>query len=123
MLFFPHIELHNDLLFLPERMKLEKVEKIVANLHNKAEYVIHMKNLKQALNYWLVFEKIYRVIKFNQDAWLKAYIDMNTDIRKVAKNDFEKDSFKLNNVVFESLLENVRKHRDIKLATKKEGII
>ena len=48
---------------------------------------------------------------------------MNTDIRKVAKNDFEKDSFKLNNVVFESLLENVRKHRDIKLATKKEGII
>ena len=123
MLFFPHIELHNDLLFLPERMKLEKVEKIVANLHNKAEYVIHMKNLKQALNYWLVFEKIYRVIKFNQDAWLKAYIDMNTDIRKVAKNDFEKYSFKLNNVVFESLLENVRKHRDIKLATKKEGII
>ena len=123
MLFFPHIELHNDLLFLPERMKLEKVEKIVANLHNKAEYVIHMKNLKQALNYWLVFEKIYRVIKFNQDAWLKAYIDMNTDIRKVAKNDFEKDSFKLNNVVFESLLENVRKHRDIELATKKEGII
>ena len=104
-------------------MKLEKVEKIVANLHNKAEYVMHMKNLKQALNYWLVFEKIYRVIKFNQDAWLKAYIDMNTDIRKVAKNDFEKDSFKLNNVVFESLLENVRKHRDIKLATKKEGII
>ena len=123
MLFFPHIELHNDLLFLPERMKLEKVEKIVANLHNKAEYVIHMKNLKQALNYWLVFEKIYRVIKFNQDAWLKAYIDMNKDIRKVAKNDFEKYSFKLNNVVFESLLENVRKHRDIKLATKKEGII
>ena len=104
-------------------MKLEKVEKIVANLHNKAENVIHMKNLKQALNYWLVFEKIYRVIKFNQDAWLKAYIDMNTDIRKVAKNDFEKDSFKLNNVVFESLLENVRKHRDIELATKKEGII
>ena len=48
---------------------------------------------------------------------------MNTDIRKVAKNDFEKYSFKLNNVVFESLLENVRKHRDIKLATKKEGII
>ena len=123
MLFFPHIELHNDLPFLPERMKLEKVEKIVTNLHNKAEYVIHMKNLKQALNYWLVFEKIYRVIKFNQDAWLKAYIDMNTDIRKVAKNDFEKYSFKLNNVVFESLLENVRKHRDIKLATKKEGII
>ena len=123
MLFFPHIELHNDLPFLPERMKLEKVEKIVANLHNKAEYVIHMKNLKQALNYWLVFEKIYRVIKFNQDAWLKAYIDMNTYIRKVAKNDFEKYSFKLNNVVFESLLENVRKHRDIKLATKKEEII
>ena len=86
-------ELHNDLPFLPERMKIEKVEKLVANLHDKTEYVIHIRNLKQALNHGLVLKKVHRVIKFNQNAWLKPYIDMNTDLRKKAKNDFEKDFF------------------------------
>ena len=51
------IEIHNDLLFLPERMKIEKVVKVVANLHDKTEYVIHIRNLKQALNHGLVFKK------------------------------------------------------------------
>ena len=74
-------ELHNDLPFLPERMKIEKVEKLVANLHDKTEYVIHIRNLKQALNHGLVLKKVHRVIKFNQNAWLKPYIDMNTDLR------------------------------------------
>ena len=84
-------ELHNDLLFLPERMKTEKVEKLVSNLHDKTEYVIHTRNLKQALNHGLVLKKVHKVIKFNQNAWLKPYIDMNTDLRKKLKNDFEKD--------------------------------
>ena len=84
-------ELHNDLLFLPERMKTEKVEKLVANLHDKTEYVIHIRNLKQALNHGLVQKKVHKVIKFNQNAWLKPYIVMNTDLRKKVKNDFEKD--------------------------------
>ena len=111
-------ELHNDLPFLPERMKIEKVEKLVANLHDKTEYVIHIRNLKQALNHGLVLKKVHRVIKFNQNAWLKPFIDMNTDLRKKTKNDFEKDSFKLmNNAVFGKTIENVRKHRDIKLVT------
>ena len=111
-------ELHNDLPFLPERMKIEKVEKLVANLHDKTEYVIHIRNLKQALNHGLVLKKVHRVIKFNQNAWLKPYIDMNTDLRKKAKNDFEKDFFKLmNNAVFGKTMEKVIKHRDIKFVT------
>ena len=71
-------------------MKIEKVEKLVADLHNNKEYVIQIRNLKQALNNGLVLKKVHRVIKFNQNAWLKPYIDMNTDLRKNTKNDFQK---------------------------------
>ena len=111
-------ELHNDLPFLPERIKIEKVEKLVANLHDKTEYVIHIRNLKQPLNHGLVLKKVHKVIKFNQNAWLKLYIDMNTDLRKKAKNDFEIYFFKLmNSAAFGKTMENVRKNRDIKLVT------
>ena len=92
-------ELHNYVPFLPERMKIEKVEKLVANLYDKTEYVIHMRNFRQPLNHELVLKKYHRVTKFNQNAWLKPYINMNTDLRKKAKNDLEKDFFKLMKVV------------------------
>ena len=72
-------EVHNDLPFFTERMKIEKVEKLVATLHDKTEYIIHIRNLKQALNHGLVLKKVHKVIKFNQNAWLKPYIDKNTD--------------------------------------------
>ena len=109
-------DLHSDLPFLPERMKIDKCEKLVCNLHNKKKYVVHINSLKQALNHRLKFKKIHRIIEFNQKAWLKAYIDMNTELRKLMRNDFEKDLFKLmNNSVFGKTIENIRKHRDIKL--------
>ena len=83
-------------------MKIKQVEKLVTNLYDKTEYMIYIGNLKQILYLGLVLEKNHRVIKFNQNAWIKPYI--------------EKDFFKLmNNAVFVKTMENVRKHRNIKL--------
>ena len=59
-------DLHNDLPFLPERMKIEKLEKLLVNLHEKREKVIHIRNLKQPLNHGLVLKKVHRVTKLNQ---------------------------------------------------------
>ena len=95
-------------------MKTDKVGKLRANFQNKKEYFIHIRKLKQALNHELVLKKVHRIIKFNQNDWLKSCIGMNTELRKKAKNDFEKDVFKLmNNLVFGKTMENVRKHGDI----------
>ena len=79
----------NDLPFLPERMKLEKAKKLVANSYDNTEYVIHITNLKQALNHGLIFKKVHRGIKFNQKPWLKLYIDRNTKLRLKAKHNFD----------------------------------
>ena len=88
-------------------MKIEKVNKVAANLHDKSEYPIHIRNLKQALNHVLVLKKVHRVVKFNQNAWLNSYIDMNTDLRKTAKNDFEKYFFTLMNNLIKIVLEKL----------------
>ena len=104
--------------FLSERMEVNKCKKVVCNLFNQEKYVAHINTLKQALNHGLKLKKIHRVIEYNQKAWLKPYIDMNTELRKLAKNDFEKDLFKLmNNSVFGKTMENIRKHKAIKLVT------
>ena len=71
-------ELHNDLPFLPKKIKIEIAEEPVANFFGKNEYVIHIRNLKQASNHGLVLKKVHKVVKFNQKAWLKLYIEMNT---------------------------------------------
>ena len=95
---------------------MKKVEKLVANLHDKTKCVIHIRNLKQALNNGLVLKKAHGVIKFNQNVWLKPYFDRNNGLRK--KNDLKKDFFRLmNNAVSGKTMKNVRKHRDIKLVT------
>ena len=74
--------------------------------------------MKQALNHGLIHRKLHGIIEFNKKEWLKRYIDMNTELRKEAKNDFEKDLFKLmNNSVFGKTMENIRNHKDIKLVT------
>ena len=104
-------ELHSYLPFLPE-----KKDKLLATLENKERYVVQMSTLKQVLNHGLILNKKHRVIKFRQEAWLKPYIDKNTELRTNAKNEFEKDFFKLmNNAVFAKMMGNVRNHRDIKL--------
>ena len=82
------------------------------------KYVVHIRALKQTLNHGLIIKKVRRVIRFNQEVWLKPYINMTTELRTDAKNDSEKDFFKLmNNAVFGKTMENVRMHRDIKLVT------
>ena len=99
-------DFHNDFPFLPEKMKIEKVKNLAANLHDKTGYVIHI------TYHGLVLKKVHSIIKFNQNAWLKPYIDENTDLRKKAENDFKKDFFKLiNNAVFGKTIENVSKNR------------
>ena len=123
-------ELHNKhsyLPFLPERMKVNKCKKLVCNLYGKKDYVDHIRLLKQALNHGLKIKKIHKILKFNQRAWLKEYIDMNTELRMNAENDFNKDFYKLmNNTVYGKTMENVRKHKIIKLVnddTKRNKLV
>ena len=110
-------DLHNDYPLAPERITCKnKVEKLVPNLRNKEKYVVHYENLKQYLSLGLRLTRIRRGIKFEESEWLKPYIDMNTKLRTKAKNNFEKDFFKLmNNSVFGKTMENIRNTVDVKL--------
>ena len=98
--------LHKDFPFLPERKKIKKCEKLICDVQGEEKYVVHIRALKQALNHGLKLKRVHRVIQFNQDAWMKPYIEMNNELRKRAKNEFEKDYFELmNNSVFGKTME------------------
>ena len=99
-------KLHSDLSFLPERMKINKCTKLVCNVQDKENYPVYVLALKQTLNHGLKLTKVHSVIEFRHEEWLKPYIDMNTELRKTAKNHFEKDFFKLmNNSDFRKTME------------------
>ena len=117
-------DLHNDLPFMCTKMKINGVEKLIPNLYYKRKYIIHIRALKQALDHGLVLERIRRCIRFKQSPWMKEYTDFNTNLRTAAKNDFEKDFYKLmNNSVFGKTMENIRCHRDIKLVNNQKDYL
>ena len=117
-------DLHNDYPFCPERVECKNgVEKLIPNLRDKTKYVIHYKNLIQCLKAGLKLKKIHRGIKFIESEWIKPYIDKNTNLRTQAKNNFEKDFFKLMiNSVFGKTMENIRNRVNVKLVNTQERL-
>ena len=115
-------DLHNDYPLCPERVECDKgVKKLIPNLRNKNNYVVHYKTLMQCLRLGMKLKKIHRGIKFIESDFLKPYIDMNTNLRTQAKNNFEKDFFKLmNNSVFGKTMENIRNRVNVKLVNTGE---
>lgn len=130
---------HNDFPLAPEKMKVEvvspysqaipdklkllpsNVEKLIPNLSNKTNYVVHYRMLKLLIEEGLVVTKVHRVLKFEQSPWMAPYIQFNTSHRKRCKSEFEKDLFKLlNNAMFGKSMENVRAYINLKLVTEEK---
>lgn len=100
--------------------KTEK--KLLLTLFNKKNYVIHYRMLQFALQQGMILRKIHQVMQFNQPQWLKSYIQLNTELRMKAGNDFEKNFFKLLcNAIYGKTMENVRLRSDIRLKSYWNG--
>ena len=114
-------DLHNDYSLAPKRLTVNNVEKLITNLNDKTNYVIYYKNLE--LNEFR-FERgisIHRGNKFEKSPWLKPFIELNTNLSTQAKNEFEKNFFKLmNNSPFGKTMENMWNRADIGLVKNKE---
>ena len=114
-------DLHNDYPLAPEQIMVNKTSKLIPNLGDKKKYVLHYEDLRQCLKLGLKLTHIHRGIKFKESPWLEKYISLNTKLRTEAKNEFEKDFFKLmNNAVFGKTMENIRNRVDIKLVNNKK---
>jgi len=116
--------LHNEYPLAPERIKFGNVEKLIPNLNNKTKYIIHYKNLELYKSLGLKITKIHKGVIFNEEEWLKPYIELNTKKRQEAakaNNEFGKDFYKLmNNAVYGKTMENIEKRIDLKLVTDAE---
>ena len=107
---------HNDYPLAPERLKVNGVEKLISHFKPRKNYVVHYRTLRQCLELGMRLTKVHRGISFYQSSWMEPYIRKNTELRKCASNNFEKDFFKLmNNSVFGKTIENIRKRQNIKL--------
>ena len=101
-----------------------KSEKLVPHLMDHNNYCIHYRNLKYLISLGVVIKKVHNIVSFKQKQWLKPYIEFNTEMRKVAKNEFEKDFFKLmNNAVFGKTMENVKNRVNIHATTSDKNAI
>jgi hypothetical protein len=95
-----------------------KQSKLIPHLYPHNKYVIDYRNLKYLVSLGVEIEIVHDVIQYNQSRWLKPYIDFNTEMRKQARNDFEKDFFKLmNNSVYGKTMENVKNRMDLHLTS------
>ena len=109
-------DLHSDYPLAPKTVMASDTPKLIPNLRNKERYVLHHESLKLYLKHGLRLTKIHRGIKYKESKFLERYIISNTESRKVAKNEFEKEFYKLmNKSVFGKTMENVRNRSKIKI--------
>ena len=111
---------HNEYPLAAERLIVGKVEKLVPNLNDKNKYVVNHRTLKCYVKHGIKVTKVHRGIRYQERPWMKKYISLNTNLRAAAKNDFEKDFFKLmNNSVLGKTRENVRNRVNNRLVTSR----
>ena len=137
-------DIHNDYSMAPEKIKIEDemlspysfeikneydiktggINKLAPNLMSKKNYGVHYKNLQYYLSQGLILKKVHRILEFKQSDWMKPYIDFNTQKRKEATNEADKNLFKLlNNAVYGKTMENMRKRIKIRIAKTQKDFI